>query len=326
MRAGRRVLVAAGVALVVAAAVVTPAVVHEVTRPVPPAKPPKITVTQLGPRAANGVIAAGTVNGKRWQVRLTKKKNRTCWSRRHRGWAPNSDCVEPVGYSLKHWYGYAAPGWIWTFWPAIFGPVKPDVARVTMRLSDGVVLNLRPVEAYGRHWIGIVLPRRLAPVKVVAYSRDAEIAHSVPFVGGNFGGSPDIEFLSWLPPGDDGPRRMTKVVRGGGLTFVLHAGPWGNVLVSESQRWSFPLGDHLSGALEGGGGLPRTVPMAFPWPAAYMKLVMSDGSTRRVPLVPVAGLGFAVIRAASKPSILRWGVFDRRGRRLSGGVGPPGGI
>ncbi|SRR6266702_883308 len=46
-------------------------------------------------------------------------------------------------------------------------------------------------------------------------------------VGGNFDGVPDIEFPTWLPPGDDGPQQMTKVVRRGGWTLVLHTGPWG---------------------------------------------------------------------------------------------------
>jgi hypothetical protein len=44
--------------------------------------------------------------------------------------------------------------------------------------------------------------------------------------------------------------------------------------------------------------------MAFPWPASYIELVMSDGTVRRVLLVQGAGLGFAIVRATSKPSIL----------------------
>jgi len=58
---------------------------------------------------------------------------------------------------------YTQPVTIWTFTPALFGPVRPDVARVSMRLSDGAVLNLYPVEAYGHSWIGLVLPEGLWP-------------------------------------------------------------------------------------------------------------------------------------------------------------------
>ncbi len=106
--------------------------------------------------------------------------------------------------------------------------------------------------------------------------------------------------------------------------MVLHTGPWGNVLNFDDGNFSFSLSDHPSGALEGGGGLPRTVPMAFSWPAAYMKLVMSDGSTRRVQLVQGAGLAFAIIRAPRTPHIVRWDVYGSDGRRLTGGVGSPG--
>src|SRR5215472_5915513 len=326
MRARRRVVVVAAVALAAVAAAIVPGIVHQLSRPQPAVKPPRITVTALGKRAVNNVIAAGTINGKRWQVQLTKKRGNDvgCWSQLGSDWAPSSNCIETVGWELKHWHTYGGPAAIWTYSPAIFGPVEPDVARVTMRLTDGVVLNIRPVEAFGRRWIGIVLPGALAPAKVVAYSRHAEIAHSVPYVGPYIGESRDIEFLSWLPPGDDGPVRMTKTISGGGTTWVLHTGPWGNVLVGPGMVAPLSLGEHPNGALAGGGGLPRTVPMAFSWPAAYMKLVMSDGSTRTVRLVRGAGLAFAIIRAPSNPRIVRWDVYGPGGRRLTGGTGAPG--
>jgi hypothetical protein len=76
----------------------------------------------------------------------------------------------------------------------------------------------------------------------------------------------------------------------------------------------------------GVGGLPRTVPMAFPWPARTMTLTMSDGTKRHVRLVQGAGLAFALVRAPRRPSIDEWNVYDGHGRRLSGGQGAPGGI
>jgi hypothetical protein len=119
---------------------------------------------------------------------------------------------------------------------------------------------------------------------------------------------------------------MTKVIRGGGRTLVLHAGPWGNCLVGDYEGWSFSLDDHPNGALEGSGWLPRTIAMAFPWPARYMTLNMSNGKTRRIRLVQGAGLAFALVRVPRRPGIDVWSVYDDRGRRLSGGHGPPGGI
>ena len=66
--------------------------------------------------------------------------------------------------------------------------------------------------------------------------------------------------------------------------------------------------------------------MAFPWPARYMTLDMSDGTERHVRLVQGAGLAFAIVRAPRNPGINEWSVYDGRGRKLSGGNGAPGGI
>jgi hypothetical protein len=201
----------------------------------------------MAPVTAPTPSDTGTIGGKPWRIRLTKAEQRACWSRPGSGMAPNSDCLQTVGYALKHRNSYTRPVAIWGFSPALFGPVQAGVARVSMRLYDGAVLNLYPVEAYGRRWIGVALPDGLWPTKAVAYSSRTEIAHSVPFVGGIIGNR-EVGFLTWLPPADDGPRRMAKVIRGVGLTLVLHSGPWGNCLVGEGQTWSFPLDYHPSGA------------------------------------------------------------------------------
>ena len=287
-------------------------------------RPPTVTVARLDARAVHNVIAAGTVGGKLWRIRLTNAGTRGCGARPSAGMAANSDCREGVSYPLKRMKSYAGPVTLWhNGGPDFFGPVQPDVARLSMRLSNGAVLNLYPVEAFSHRWIGVVLPEGLWPVKAVAFSRDSEIAHSVPFVGG-ISGDHEAAFLTWLPPGDDGPRRMTRLIRGGGMSLVLHTGPWGNCLVGDGVMWSFSLDDTPNGALAGGGGLPRTVPMAFPWPARYVSLEMSDATVRRVSIVPGAGVGFAIIRAPRKPRILSWSVYDPSGHRLSGGIGAPG--
>jgi hypothetical protein len=284
-----------------------------------------ITVTHLGARAVDGVIAAGTIDGKPWRVKLIRGSSpyAPCWSPPGGPWEPNSNCTETVGRLINRWQTYPGPANILSDHPALFGPVQADVNRVSLRLSDGVVLILHPVEAFGHRWIGFVLPDGLAPVKAVAYSEEAELAHSVPF---NDTIARESFFLSWLPAGDEGPSRMTKAIRSGGRRLILRTGPWGNCLVGDYEGWSFSLDDHPNGALEGGGGLPRTVAMAFPWPAKYMTLAMSDGTTRRIKLVQGAGLAFSLVQASRRPSIDEWSVYDGRGRRPSGGHGAPGGI
>jgi len=192
-----------------------------------------------------------------------------------------------------------------------------------MRMSDGFVINLRPVRAFGHRWIGIVLPAALAPVDAVAYSGHREVGHSVPYVGPGVDTTPAIAFLSWLPPGDRGPARTTKVVSGGGLRMVLHSGPGGNVLIGRGAGADYPLGYRASGALWGGASYPQSFPVVFPSPARYIVLVLANGTRKRIPLVIGAGLGFAMIRVTTRSSVMRWGVYDARGKWLSGGHGAP---
>jgi hypothetical protein len=290
---------------------------------VQPPKPPKLIVARLGQSASGDVIAAGTINGKLWRIKLTLASQRSCDPKP--GWA--FDCLETVGDAVKHWRSErpTEPANIWTFSPALFGPVRPGVTRVSMRLSDGAVVELHPVAAFGHRWIGIALPAALTPVEAIAYAGSKELGHSVPYVGPGPGITPEIEFLSWLSPGVAGPVRRTQVVRGGGENLVLHSGPWGNFLVGQSEGWSFPLGYRVSGVLGAGGGLPQTVPVAFPPPASYLKLVFANGMTRRVHLVLGAGLGFALVRIPARPAVLGWDVYSAIGQRLAGGQGPPGG-
>ena len=322
MRVRWLVSVAAGLAVLAGAGTIVAVTIQGGNGPAHHWKAPTITVSQLGARSTDGVIASGTINGQAWRLRLTRKSSQygPC-SQPSSDWF--ADCTMQIGGRLSHRLDFRGPAAIWDQDPVFYGPVRANVDRVSLRLSDGFVLILHPVKALGHKWIGVVLPPGLGPVKAVAYSRGAELAHAVAFHDMKFR---DYEFLSWLSPGNDGPSRMTKVIRGGGRTLILHTGPWGNCLVDDYGGWSFSLDDHPNGALEGEAALPRTVAMAFPWPARYMTLVMSNGTTRRIRLVQGAGLAFALVRAPRRPTINEWNVYDVRGRRLSGGHGAPGGI
>jgi hypothetical protein len=293
--------------------------------PAKPAKPPDLVVARLGPTASDGVIAKGTINGKPWQITLTLAPERSCDPQP--GWAAH--CLETVGDAVRHWlwqsWGPVDPVHIWTFIPALYGPVRSNVTRVSMRMSDGVVLELHPVEVFGHRWMGLVLPASVTPLEAIVYDGRKEIGHAVPYVGPGPGDTQLVDFTGWLPPGVKGPPERRQVLRGGGMRLVLHSGPWGNYLFNRGAGWDFPLGYRVDGALQGGGELPAPVPMGFPSPARYIELVYSNGTRRRVPLVLGVGMGFAIVRVTARPAVLRWDVYDVAGHRLTGGQGPPGG-
>jgi len=154
------------------------------------------------------VIGRDTIIGKGWQIQLMPGKS----------WGGVSQCAPAdhlavdcqLGYT--HWWerrlpDQAEPAFLNGSAPTLVGQVRPNVSSVRVRLSNGTVVRLRPVEAYGRRWIGLVLPDGLSVAMVTVYTggsvRGVELAHSVPWRG---------EFYSWLPPGDPGPRPVTKAI------------------------------------------------------------------------------------------------------------------
>lgn len=324
MRVGRGILAASAVAAAVGAAVLTPILVRLSASPELPVKPPKITVTRLGPSARGGVIGAGTVNGKPWQFRLHGSGQwggaQQCDTSR-RGMYEVCDAGRTALWESRT--DRSRPAYLWGLAGTVYGRVQRNVTRVDVEYSDGAILRLYPVRAFGSRWIAVAVPPPLRLLEVIAYAGKAEIEHSGPFLDFNDA----YQFLSWLPPGDDGPARKSTALRAGGVTFTVHTGPWGSCIETDDTDWCYGVGDKpVNGALEGGGGLPRIVPMAFAWPASYLKLVLSNGSVRRVPLVQGAGIGFAVIRAARSPRIVSWAAYDPRGRELHEGTGAPGSI
>lgn len=191
-----------------------------------------------GPVAENGVIAAGTVNGKPWRVVLARSvpaEYGPCW-------APPGTyevCTLDISGFLKNWTGITGPANLW-FTSTFFGQVRPDVSRISIELSDGAVLVEYPVAVFGHRWFGLAIPPGLSAVRVVAYSVHGQAGHSVAYPYG-IGGS-QAEFYSWLAPGDRGPARVTKVIGSGVLagqpwSIVLDQGPWGNcVRIGPDER------------------------------------------------------------------------------------------
>src|SRR5215470_10991705 len=143
----------------------------------PAARPPVVTVAAVGPGAPAGVIGHGTIDGKPWRFRLMPSGNwggvLQCVSTARFA----QDCAAGVTYVWNEkWPDSAQPLYIQTLGQtAIYGQVQPVVTWVRARLSDGAVLGLRPVGAYGRRWIALAVPDRLYVSELIAYSARGEI-------------------------------------------------------------------------------------------------------------------------------------------------------
>src|SRR5450432_263920 len=132
----RRVAVVAGAAAVAVAGLTAPAWLHLRSPGLPPAAP-LVTVVPPGPHPAAGLIASCVVGTRHWRAVAEKPtKNNQCFE------AGELFCGPPLRPAAPVTFG---EGGGTNGLTVQFGAVRPDVARVELRLADGAVLVLRPV-------------------------------------------------------------------------------------------------------------------------------------------------------------------------------------
>jgi hypothetical protein len=235
IKVGRRVAVAAGAAVVVAiGALAVPTLLHHSAAPAPTAPIGRYTATVQapGPHSVPGLIASGTIDGKRWQITEAKPVS---------GGPPGS--VPSVTTSGPAFGGNAASA------PAVavdsgapvffdgltagnvqvqFGTVRASVTYIAVRLDNGTVLILHPVTVYGLRAVAFAVPVGAEVLDATAYSRHGEIAAAIPF---NAPGGV-AAFGVWLTPGQHGLARASGRIGSGtanGIAWSVTAflGPWG---------------------------------------------------------------------------------------------------
>jgi hypothetical protein len=237
IRVRRRAAASVGVAAAVAIGVIaTPAIRHWQAAP-PPATPANrytVTVQGPGPHSPAGLIASGTVNGKRWQV-IASRPGTGGVGRNQQNVMASGPAFEPDGFNsvmdrlapdssqpVAFEAFRAGPN------QGQFGPVRADVSYAKVRLSNGVVLTLRPVTVYGVRLVAFAAPTGAVITDATVYSRHGEIATAIPFDGP--GGL--AEFSAWLKPGQRGLPRVTGRIGSGTFdgkawSAVAYQGPWG---------------------------------------------------------------------------------------------------
>ena len=238
IRVRRRVAVVAGAAAVVAiGALAVPSLLHRsaAAGPVAPVGGNTVTVQAPGPHSAPGLIASGTIDGRRWQLTAAKPGTGAP--------GPGEQIFTTSGPAFE---GHAGP----QPWPALvvngadsvpfsgglvigpvqvmYGAVPADVTYVAVRLGNGAVLTLHPAAVYGVRAVAFAVPVGARIVDAAAYSQQGEIAAAIPFNDSNG----RAYFGLWLTPGQHGLARASGRIGSGtangtAWSVTAYLGPWG---------------------------------------------------------------------------------------------------
>jgi hypothetical protein len=317
IRMRRWVSAAAGVAVLAAGAVALPALIrgHHAAPPTAP-RHYSVTVQALGPTAKGGVIGAGTINNKHWRIVLSKAFGDGCSPQPYVLMCGSNygNAVGPRDVSLG-----AAGATTGTQFQ--FGNVGTDVTRVTIRLSNGAVLDLRPVSAYGHRWVAVATPA-LAIVEAESFVGASEYRHAIPYVANSF-----TEFVTWLRPGQPGVPRAARQLGSGEIDGVkwhisVDAGPWGyctdfgnggqSCIPSATSLQAAPIGKPLQLTCtrlfdsQSQKEIPASAGMAtVPAGVKNVVLVLAHGSHLRLVAVPLGGVRVIGYAIANRPKVVR---------------------
>ncbi len=340
MRIGIQVATGAAIVVVGAAAFAGLMLAH--AHRTPPAKPvrrhhaprlPKESVTRLGPAARAGVIAAGDEYGPngygRWRMWVDTRSGKIYGQVGH----GNTWDIGALKYArntnrIGTFYNSSIEATIGSYLV-----VSPRVTRISVRYFDGQVLSLYPVAVAGRHWVGEL-------TGLVGGGTKSYTAYD----GRTLLGRADLTHgpVTWLRPGQRGPRRVTKRIGSG---FVpahsqhrwhawVQAGPWGYCLGLYGWYAGPFSSTCLSPTSARSAGVKVVIHGKPHWAVSYLlgtaqptvsylELRIVDGTTVRVPAVPVDGQRFFAIALVHGQTPVSWAAYNQTGQELYGGTGTP---
>ena len=349
IRVRRRVAAAVGVAAIVAIAVITVPSLNHGALPAPaPASghhpsPYTITVQPPGPRSPAGLIASGTVNGKRWQISVDKPGTHGAGPGRQytyasgpaytyaSGSAGGTSAISGIGPALRadgaDPVAFAGGGSAPT--SSLYGAVRADVSYVKVSLGNGTVLILRPVTVYGVRAVAFAYPASAVIDAVTAYSRNGEIATAIPFDG------PDATayFGIWLKPGQHGSARASGPIGSGTVagtdwSSAAHLGPWGVCIVDTgTEVGGFICAPSTASQLgttvlnpETDDGPGVAVGVASP---SVVRIVVhrADGYASQVRPVTIGDQKFFAVTTVKGPGKFSWAAYDASGALVKSSAG-----
>ncbi len=324
----RRAVAVAGVAVVAAGAAAVPSIRHAASEK--PATPRyTVTVRPPGPHSPPGLIASGTVNGKRWQVTVGRPGAGGAGSGQQfavvsgpafgpepltsSGPALAPDRTEPVSFAALSSGTNQAQ----------FGAVGPDVSYVTVLLGNGTLLTLHPAMVWGVREVAFAAPVGAEITEATAYSRHGVIATAIPF------SQPGemATFSAWLRPGQHGLSRASGriasgVVSGRAWSVTAYLGPWGICLDSSAgggycTTTASGLGTSLLFRAMGTPGVAGGTASAA---VARVVAYPPGGAAVQTRPVTVGGQKFFAFPLAHADKAVRWKAYDRAGNVVASGT------
>ena len=332
IRVRRRVAVVAGAAAVVAiGALAVPSLLHRsaAAGPVAPAGGNTVTVQAPGPHSAPGLIASGTIDGRRWQLTAAKPGTGAP--------GPGEQIFTTSGPAFE---GHAGP----QPWPALvvngadsvpfsgglvigpvqvmYGAVPADVTYVAVRLGNGAVLTLHPAPVYGVRAVAFAVPVGARIVDAAAYSQQGEIAAAIPFNDSNG----RAYFGLWLTPGQHGLARASGRIGSGtangtAWSVTAYLGPWG--ICYQTNAVGIPVvfcpltpSDLDSGGLWGSTERSPSLSVAgghAPASAAWVIVSQPNGTTTKIWPVTVGGQKLFAFQPQTGPNPPSWRAYDNSG-------------
>ena len=325
----RRAVAVAAVAVVAAGAVAVPSLRHAAAQHQPATTRYTVTVRPPGPHSPPGLVAAGTINGQRWQVTLGRPGGGGAGPGQQfsvvsgpafgseslidSGTALASDGTEPVAFTATSSGSNQAQ----------FGAVRADVSYVTVRLGNGTLLTLHPATVWGVRVVAFAAPVGAEITAATAYSRHGVIATAIPFDRpGEL-----ATFSAWLRPGQHGLSRASGriasgVVSGHAWSVTAYLGPWGICLDSSAGGGdclptAAGLGTSLLFRAAGSPGVAGGMASA-----AVTRVVAypSGGAAVQTRPVTVGGQKFFAFPLAHGEKAVRWKAFDRAGNVVASGT------
>jgi hypothetical protein len=322
VRLRRRVFAAAGAAAVILLGVLVPRLALPAGQGAPRYD---VTVHQPGRGSAPGQVAWGTINGKRWQIRVIAGQG---FSGGCAIIGQDLECGPAITGAAQRQVSFTTVTSGGTQFQ--LAAVGAEVTRVVVTLGNGTTLDLRPTSLNGKRWVGFAAPTRLPVRWATSFAGQRELGYAIPY-----NGTDGATFVSWLSPGQRGAARVAYRVGSGTLggaswSASAYDGPWGVCVESVGAvSWCAPSAADVrpAGALT--SYLTCSPGSRGVWFAATagpdvatVRFSLSDGSSLRV---PAAGIGSGskvyVFAVANGVRLLRWTALDAAGKKVGSGPG-----